>query len=112
MDSYGIGIQKIVDSIRDANWNIPAGSIKEDARNYSIRTVGEFASANEIEKVPINLTDSADGSKNVIKVGDIAKITDTVAEPTRIVRLNGQPSVVFTIQKQSGANTVKIADGI
>jgi len=112
LDSYGIGIQKIVDSIRDANWNIPAGSIKEDARNYSIRTVGEFAKASEIEKVPINLPDGADGSKNVIRVGDIAKITDTVAEPTKIVRLNGKPSVVFTIQKQSGSNTVKIADGI
>lgn len=108
LDAYGIGIGTVVDAIKNANQNNPAGSIKEDTRNYSIRTVGEFASAKEIESVPI----AVPGSNEIVKVRDLAKVTDTVAEPSELVRLNGQGSVVFTIQKQSGANTVAICEGI
>ncbi len=107
LDAYGLSISSVVDAINNANDNIPAGSIKEGARDYSIRTVGEFVNAKEIQECPITLSD-----KSVIKVGDVAKVRDTVVEPTRIVRLNGKTSVVFSIQKQSGANTVAIADGI
>lgn len=107
LDAYGLAISGVVDALRADTSNVPAGSIKEGARDYSIRTVGEFVDAKEIENCPITLSD-----KSVIKVGDIAKVVDTVVEPTTIVRLNGNSSVVFTIQKQSGANTVAIADGI
>ncbi len=107
LDAYGLAISSVVDAINSANDNIPAGSIKEGARDYTIRTVGEFVDAKEIQECPITLSD-----KSVIKVGDIAKVRDTVVEPTTIVRLNGKSSVVFSIQKQSGANTVAIADGI
>lgn len=112
LDAYGIGIGKLVDSLSNANRNIPAGSIKENTRDYSVRTVGEYTDVQDIANAPVSLSDSPDGTKNVIRVGDVASVEDTVAEPTKIVRLNGKNSVIFTVQKQSGANTVAIADGI
>ncbi|MCE5321690.1 efflux RND transporter permease subunit [bacterium] len=112
LDAYGISISSVVDALSDANTNNPAGSIKEDARDYTVRTVGEFASIQDIANTPIQIGTNTDGSMNVIHVSDIAAIKDTVAEPEKIVRLNGKPSVILTIQKQSGANTVAICDGV
>lgn len=112
LDAYGIGINGVVSALNTANKNNPAGSIKEGARNYTVRTVGEYANVQEIANTPIEIGSGSDGSKDVIYVSDIATIKDTIVEPTKIVRLNGKPSVVFTIQKQSGANTVEIAEGI
>ena len=107
LDAYGVGISSIVTALRASSMNVPAGNIKEGPRDYSVRTVGEFVNAEDVGKTPITLPDST-----VITVNDIAKVIDTVKEPTVISRMNGKPAVTFTIQKQSGANTVAIAKGI
>lgn len=112
LDAYGIGLSSVVNAISNANKNNPGGTIKENTRNYTVRTVGEYTNVQDIANAPIQIGNAVDGSQNVIKVSDIADVKDTIVEPTKIVRLNGKPSVVLTIQKQSGANTVEIADGI
>ena len=108
LDAYGIGIGTLVDALRAASHNVPAGSIQEGARNYSIRTVGEYQNLQEIADVPISLP----GNGGTIFMHDLATVKDTVAEPTTHTRLNGQPSVVLSIQKNTDANTVSVAEGI
>ncbi len=112
LDAYGIGIDKVVAAVKNANLNVPAGSIKEGARDYSVRTVGEYQSAEEIANTRLYIAGTHDSPGVVVRVGDIADVKDTVAEPDMITRLNGRPSVVFSVQKQSDANTVSVADGI
>jgi HAE1 family hydrophobic/amphiphilic exporter-1 len=112
LDAYGVGIGSVVDALRGANLNLPAGSIKEGPRDYSIRTVGEYANAREIADTRLSLPGGSGSAGGLVRIGDIAEVRDTVAEPDSIVRLNGQPTVVLSIQKQSDANTVAVADGI
>ncbi len=112
LDAYGIGIDKIVSAIRTANLNVPAGSIKEGARDYTVRTVGEYKTAAEIADTRIYLEAKSNRPACVVRIGDIADIKDTIAEPDMLTRLNGKSAVVFSIQKQSDANTVAVADGI
>lgn len=112
LDAYGIGLDRIVQAIKAANLNVPAGSIKEGARDYSVRTVGEFVSADEIGNVRIYLPATSGRTASTVRIADIATITDTIKEPDQLSRLNGKPSVTITIQKQSDANTVDVAQGI
>jgi HAE1 family hydrophobic/amphiphilic exporter-1 len=112
LQAYGIPITAIVQAIRTANLNIPAGSIKEGARDYSVRTVGEFRTAEEIADLRIYIPGRSGAPGSTIRLGDIATVTDTVAEPKQISRLNSKPSVTISVQKQTGANTVEVADGI
>jgi HAE1 family hydrophobic/amphiphilic exporter-1 len=112
LDAYGIGIDKVVTALSGANLNVPAGSIKEGARNYSIRTVGEYANAEEIANTRIYIAAANGNPAYIVRIGDLATVKDTIAEPTTYTRLNGKPGVVLTIQKQSDANTVGVADGI
>src|SRR5258706_5684682 len=46
----------------------------------------------------------------VVKVGDVAHIEDSVAEPESIATVDGKPAVVMNIRKQSGTNTVEIIE--
>ena len=112
LQAYGIGIDKVVSSIKLANMNVPAGSIKEGARDYSIRTVGEYTSADQIADTKMFVGGKNGSPDAVVRIGDIAKITDSVKEADMLSRMNGQPSVVLTIQKQSDANTADVADGV
>ncbi|NLN76999.1 MAG: efflux RND transporter permease subunit [Armatimonadetes bacterium] len=112
LDAYGIGIDQVIGAIRGANLNIPAGSIKEGARDTSIRTVGEYRNVSEIEETRINVNPAGGGPSFTVRIADVAEVKDTVAEADVLTRLDGTPAVVFAIQKQSDANTVAVADGI
>lgn len=112
LDAYGIGIDKVVTALSGANLNVPAGSIKEGARSYSIRTVGEYSNAQEIADTRLHVAAANGNPAYDVRIGDLADVKDTIAEPTTYTRLNGKPGVVLTVQKQSDANTVAVADGI
>jgi len=112
LQAYGLPITAVVAAIKAANLNIPAGSIKEGARDYSVRTVGEFETADEIANLRLYVPGRAGAPGSTIRLADIATVTDTVAEPKQISRLNGKPSVTISIQKQTGANTVEVAEGV
>lgn len=112
LDAYGLGLDKIVAALKSGNLNLPAGSIKEGARDYSVRTVGEFAAAKEISDLLIELPEKTGGGVSTVRLGHVAQVSDTVAEPTELSRINGKPSVILNVQKQSDANTVEVADGV
>jgi HAE1 family hydrophobic/amphiphilic exporter-1 len=81
LDAYGLGIGSVADALRSANMNLPAGSVQEESRNYSVRTVGSYTSLRDIKDALIALP----GGPGSIHVSDVAKVTDTVAEPNIIV---------------------------
>ncbi len=111
LQAYQLGINQIVQSIKSENMNVPAGAIKENTREYTIRTVGEFENADQIRNLRIPLN-GKDKESETIRLGDIAQVVDSVKEAEEYSRINGKPSVVLTIQKQSDANTVEAAQGI
>jgi len=109
LQAYGFGINAVANALANANVNVPAGAIKQGARDFSVRTVGEFTSADEIG----NVTLFKDGDDIIpIRLRDIATIKDTVKERDSLTRMNGKPTVTISIQKQSDANTVDVADGV
>ncbi len=112
LDAYGLSIDRVVQAIKAANLNVPAGSIKEGARDYSVRTVGEFSAVDQIADTRLVLPGKNGAPDATIRVRDVAAVVDTVAEPDRLSRLNGRPSVLIYVQKQSDANTVEVCDGI
>src|SRR6185295_13187769 len=48
----------------------------------------------------------------VVKLRDIGRAEDSEEEPVTAARLNGSPSVMLVVSKQSGQNTVATADAI
>ncbi len=105
--AYGLTLDTLANSIRQANLNLSAGSLDHGNKELLLKTVGEFKDIDEIRDLEI-LT--AQGQK--IALQDIASIEDTHKEMENYAYLNGKPSVGILIQKQSGTNTVKIANQV
>lgn len=112
LDAYGLSISQVVAAIASENMNVPAGSVKEAAREYSVRLLGEFKSAKQLAEMRLHIPNQQGGPGANIRLGDIATVSDTVAEPDTYSRLNGRDAVTLAVQKQSDANTVEVADGI
>lgn len=105
--SKGINIAQIESAILARNLNYPVGQMKGTEKNINIRIIGEFQSIDEIANLPIK---SITGK--IVTLKDIAKV-EILPEDTDVkVRINGNPGVMFSVYKQSGENSVKVAKNV
>lgn len=108
LQAYNIPIEHVVDMLGASNLNVLAGEIKKTKTKSLIRTMGELRDVAEIGKLGIAATPAG----NIIRLRDIASVGDSYLEPQSIARVNTDPGVTLYIQKESGANTVKVAESI
>ncbi|MFA5099517.1 MAG: efflux RND transporter permease subunit, partial [Candidatus Omnitrophota bacterium] len=120
-----ISIVSIVESLKSANLNYPAGTIKEAFYEYLIRTMGEYQKIEEIKDTPAALDIPEEKARTqkekekeetkgrrLVYLKDIATVKDTVKEKTSISRYMGADNVSLVIRKQSGTNTLNVVKGI
>ncbi|NOT63311.1 MAG: efflux RND transporter permease subunit, partial [Acidobacteria bacterium] len=81
--------------------------MEEGKYEVLLRTQGEFQDVKEINNVIV-----ATRGGTPIYLRDVAKIEDTHEEIRQMVRIDDNPSVRFSIRKQSGSNTVTVAEGV
>jgi len=107
LDKYGLSMTGISNSLKMENLNLPGGSVNKGDKNLLVRSIGEFESVKEISDTPILL---ANGGK--IQLSDIAEVSLIPKEIARINELDGKQSVSINVFKQSGYNTVDVADKV
>ncbi len=114
LNAYGLSINSIVRALQTANLNVPAGRIEEGERDYSIRLIGEFSSVDELRNLRLYLQNPRNPMMrgSVIRLQDVATITDSVEERTIITRVNGKENVSLIIQRASDGNAIEISDGV
>lgn len=99
--SRNLSIQQISEAISRENLNVPGGIAQSGNTELTIRSLGLFASPQEIESVPIG-----NYRGQLIRVRDVAQVRDASGETRIFTRLNGEPAVGLLIVRQSGANTL------
>ncbi|MGB4415170.1 MAG: efflux RND transporter permease subunit [Paludibacter sp.] len=107
LEAYHLTIESIAQNIRLENVNTPAGSMDIGSNTYSLRVQGEFKDASELNKIVVG----ASGGKTVF-LSDVAVVKDNLEERVQESYTNGVQGATIMVQKQSGANTVEIANAI
>jgi HAE1 family hydrophobic/amphiphilic exporter-1 len=98
---------QVIARLRQENLNLPAGIIEVGNYEYTIRTPGEFFQVEQLRDVIVK-----EDGKSLIRLGEVAEIDDHWERVRSIVRVNGQPGVRVSVNKQSGKNTVQVADAV
>lgn len=107
LDKYGLSMGQLANALRLENLNLPGGEVEKGEKQLLVRSLGEFGSVKEIADMPVGLP----GGGQII-LRNIAEVTLMPKEISRINELNGQQSVSISIYKQSGYNTVDVADKV
>ncbi|MBR4749065.1 MAG: efflux RND transporter permease subunit [Abditibacteriota bacterium] len=105
--AYNTNISAISAAVAGATMNLPAGKIRMGHYSYSLRTVGEFDTVDEIKEVMIKASNG-----RYFRLKDVADIRDGVKELDRYSRIDGANAVTLSVQKISGGNTVEVVDGV
>lgn len=103
---YGFSLAQLVQALKAENLNMPGGTIDQGTREFILRTTGEFKSLDELRNLVL-MSPQGVG----VRLGDLADVEE-VEDQKEYTLLNGRPSIGIMIQKEAGANTVKVADQV
>jgi HAE1 family hydrophobic/amphiphilic exporter-1 len=107
LKALGLSTDNILTALRSENRNIPAGLYEKGDSEVLIRTQGEFTSLEEIESTVV-----ATREGTPIQIRDVADVVDSWEEERRVNRIDGKAGVRISVNKQSGANTVTVAEAV
>ncbi len=102
--ALGIPLDRILQALRDANLDRPAGKIEEGKYDIALRAPAEFTSLDQIRNTVIMIKDGA-----AVTIGQIADVKDTYQKLERIVRVNRERGMRIAIRKEADENTVEVA---
>ncbi|HEX5136947.1 MAG TPA: efflux RND transporter permease subunit [Planctomycetota bacterium] len=97
-------LDRILEALKAANVNLPAGGIERGALEVTVRAPGHFRDLEELKDTIVAMRSGAP-----IRLRQIARVSDTHKKATRLIRINGEPGVRLGVRKQSGTNTVEVA---
>jgi len=105
--SFDLSPGMIANKLAAANLEVPGGRMVDGNREWIVRTMGRFKTVDQIKNLVI-LTPHG----RLVRLSEVADVLDTEKEMTSASRLNGLTAVGLEIRRQSGANTVDVADGV
>lgn len=94
------------------NIELPGGKVDGGRIEQNVRVVGRIETVEAFENVVLETRTREDGVKYAVRVRDVATVEDGVEEPRGKSRLDGNTAVSLIVQKQSGGNTVAVADAV
>jgi HAE1 family hydrophobic/amphiphilic exporter-1 len=105
LKAYRLSIAQVSMAINNANTSYPAGQVKTQEDQLSIRFDAKLTTVENLRNVIVGRNNT--GGQIFLK--DIAEVYDGTADATAVNHINGRPSVALQIQKQSDANAVDVS---
>jgi len=105
--SEGLNITDVSNALRRENAQLPGGTLKRGAEEFTVRTMGRVENVDDLKRLPVGRK-----GDRTVTVADVAMVEDGIVEKDSIAELNGEPTVLMRIRKQSKTNTVAVVDAV
>ncbi len=108
LERFGLSLEQVALAIRNKHLNRTAGDLRTGRMDYRVRTVGEAEQVAELRNVIVH----ASSGGALVRVGDVARVSDTFHEEETRSRFNGSPSVTLTVSKKQDGHSIGIVKEI
>ncbi|GAB4366279.1 MAG: efflux RND transporter permease subunit [Deltaproteobacteria bacterium] len=105
--AYRLTLPDVVRSLQAANLNVSAGSVGVGRRDYRIRTISEFSTPQDVERVVLRST----GQRRVM-LTDVASVAIGYQKRTVAMIHNGTPGIAIGVKPEPGANILELTDKV
>src|SRR3984957_19141336 len=107
LQAAGLTAVDVEAALAAQNLSVPGGQIETGPKSLSLRVQGRVDDVAKIGRIVIKNTQD-----HPTRIGDVARVEDGVEEPKTSASEDGKESVVLSIRKQSGQNTVAVVDAV
>ncbi len=105
--AYGLTVSAVSSALAKQNLELGGGKMNEGQKDYVVRTTGEFSSIDEINNTVITSINGYD-----VKLSDLGTAFFGYEDVSSEVYINGEPGVYVSVTKQSGSNSVTVANNV
>jgi hydrophobic/amphiphilic exporter-1 (mainly G- bacteria), HAE1 family len=107
MRAYNVTVAEVANAVGLQNTEVPGGRVDEGTRELTVRTMGRLREPEEFNNIAV-----ATRGTYAVKLSDIGRAADESEEQRTAAYLNGAPAVTLVVAKQSGQNTIAVADAV
>ncbi len=107
MAKRGLGLERVVSSIQNANSNLPSGVLQGSARDFTVKSSGTLQRAENFNTLIVAYKDGMP-----VRLSDVGKAIDGIENAKIKSWLNGERSIILAVYRQPGANTVEVSKNL
>ncbi|MFH1541049.1 MAG: efflux RND transporter permease subunit [Elusimicrobiota bacterium] len=120
-----ISLLDVIKVLKETNITYPAGTIKEETQEFSVKTIGEFKTIDEISRLIIPVERKQEQNKykrykkikekvekNIVYLSDLSVVKESIKDIKGYSRYNKKSHVSVSIYPQSKANLIKISEQV
>ena len=107
LQAQALSLDTVISALSRENKQVPGGKLDEGGSEFSIRTLSEYTSVEQIANTVIGYRE-----ETPLYVKNVAQVQDTYEELTRVIRNNRKPGLLLLVSKNSKANTVQVANRV
>ena len=107
LQARGLTFADVIQKVQTANANLPSGTLDGATRAYTVKAPVALANAKDFGDIIVAYHDGT-----ALRVKDLGRAEDGVEDDKRRTWYNGTRAIVLAVQRQPGANTVKVAERI
>ncbi|QTQ12655.1 efflux RND transporter permease subunit [Treponema parvum] len=105
--AYKLNISSVISAISKQNLELGGGKINEGTKDFIVRTTGEYSSIDDINNAVITTVNGYD-----VKLSDLGTAFEGYQDRSSEVYINGEEGVYVSVTKQSGTNSVTVANAV
>ncbi|MFN5880959.1 MAG: efflux RND transporter permease subunit, partial [Burkholderiales bacterium] len=107
MESLRIGVDQVLNALRNENLELPAGTVLSANREQSVQVRGRLASVADFERIII-----ARRGGQPVYLAQVARVIDGQEDRESMALVDGKPAVSLDIVKSQGENTIAVVDNV
>lgn len=103
-----ISVTQVASQVGAMGQNIPSGKVNQGGKELTFRGLGEFRNTDDVADTLVNLY----GNEVPTRVSDLGVVKDTLEDEASRAYVNGEKAIFLQVYRQSGSNTVKVAEDV
>ena len=112
MESLGVSADQVVAAVRAENQDLPIGSIRSPTQDRVVKIDARMKRPEDFASIIVARRGGSSGAATAVTVGQVARIADGAQEGESLALLNGQRTLLASVQKAQDENTITVVDGL
>ena len=107
LDALGVSVDQVVAAVRSENQELPLGALRSLEQERVVQINARLKRPEDFREIVV-----ARRGGNAVKLWQVAEVTDGPQEVDSLALYNGQRTVLLSVQKSQGENTIAVVDGL
>jgi len=107
LEAFGVTPDQVASAVRNENQDLPVGAIRSLAQERVVQIDARMQRPEDFGRIIVARKNGAP-----VRLDQVARVNDGAQEVESLALYNGQRTLLLSVQKSQGENTIEVVDGL